>query len=335
MKQFLSVVLLFLSLNAVAQTAEELHETGKTFMLQGDYSNAELVLNRAHQMKPNDASISRDLAFTFYLKKDFPGAEKLIKPIVEREDADEQVFQIAGNIYLAMNDNKECERIYKKGIKKFPGNGPLYNDYGELLLSQNNIEAVKQWETGIEKDPNFSGNYYHLSKFYFNRADYAWSILYGEIFLNLESLTIRTTETKGLLLEAYKKLFNTADLVKTYGAVTKNEFEKAWISCMNKQAFIASSGVGTETLVMIRTRFILDWFANYAEKFPFKLFDQHKDLLQQGLFESYNQWLFGIASDINQFQAWTNLHKEEYAEFTRLQRSRLFRIPEGQYYQGK
>ena len=49
---------------------------------------------------------------------------------------------------------------------------------------------------------------------------------------------------------------------------------------MNKQSAAASSGINAETLTMIRTRFILDWYTNYATKFPFKLFELQRQLLQ-------------------------------------------------------
>lgn len=336
MKRLLFASLLFISVSVLAQTAEELHETGKTFMRQGDYSNAELVFNKALQLKPNDAEIQKDQAFNFYLKRDLVKAKQTITPLLDREDADEQIFQIAGNIYLALDDSKECEKIYKKGLKKFPNSGELYNEYGELLLSLNNKDALLMWETGIEKDPNFSGNYYHAARYYYTNNNRVWTILYGEIFLNLESLTARTVEIKNIVLESYKMLFNNNNLLQSPEySKTKNEFVKAYLTCLDKQSGIAAFGISTETLVMIRTRFILDWNNGYAEKYPYRLFDQHKELLQQGLFDSYNQWLFGAAGNINEFQNWTSLHKEEYAEFNKLQRSRIFKVPAGQYYQSK
>ncbi len=66
-------------------------------------------------------------------------------------------------------------------------------------------EAVKQWEKGIEVDPNHSGNYYNAAKYYYFTQDKVWSIVYGEIFVNLESYSKRTPEIKTILLNSYKK----------------------------------------------------------------------------------------------------------------------------------
>ena len=50
---------------------------------------------------------------------------------------------------------------------------------------------------------------------------------------------------------------------------------------MNKQSSLATRGITTETLTMIRTRFILEWFDKYAAKFPYKLFDYERQLYKK------------------------------------------------------
>jgi len=62
---------------------------------------------------------------------------------------------------------------------------------------------------------------------------------------------------------------------------------------MNKQSLVASYGINPETLTMIRSRFILDWYNTNGDKLPFKLFELQRQLLQEGMFDAYNEWLFG------------------------------------------
>jgi hypothetical protein len=101
---------------------------------------------------------------------------------------------------------------------------------------------------------------------------------------------------------------------------------------MNKQASLATMGLTPETLTMIRTRFILDWFNTYAAKYPFKLFDYQRQLLSEGMFEAYNQWLFGPVDNLASYDNWTRTHAEEYNEFSAFQKTRIFRMPQGQFY---
>src|SRR5205809_3077766 len=120
--------------------------------------------------------------------------------------------------------------------------------------------------------------------------------------MNIESLTERSTEVKKMLLDTYKqKLFTDIDKKDK----KQSEFEKAVAGTYDKQSSLTAKGITIESLNMIRTRFILDWFANYAAKFPFKLFDYQQQLVREGMFEAYDQWLFGPVDNLTAFDLWT------------------------------
>lgn len=313
-----------------AQDVTQLHENARTFMRQGDYSNAILILNRAAQLQPSNIDISKDLGLNYYFAKEYKKALDIYKPLLDREDTDDQCFQVASDIYLALQEPKESEKILKKGLKKFPSSGALYNELGELMWTQKDYDAIKQWEKGIEMQPGFAKNYYNACKYYYFSTDKVWSILYGEIFINIDPLSSHSPEIKNILLESYKKLFAEADLEKSNKE--NNSFVEAYLKTMNKQSTLAAYGIDTESLVMIRIRFILDWTENYKSKFPFKLFEMQQQLLQEGLFDAYNHWIFTAAQNLPAYQNWTNTHVEEYNAFNRFQKSRIFKIPTGQYY---
>ena len=331
-KLFFSFVILFAAVTTTAQDAAELHETARTFMRQGDYTNAILVLNRAAQLDPKNIEIQKDLGLNYYFAKDFAKALEVYKPILERADADDQCFQVAGDIYLAMNNPKECEKIYKKGLKQFPHSGPLYNEYGELLWAQKDFTAIKQWEKGIETDPGFSKNYYNACKYYYFTTDKTWSLLYGEIFLNIEPSSALNPEIKNILVEGYKKLFADANVENEKNNPYKNGFVQAFLHTMNKESHLAAAGINAESLTMIRTRFILDWYNDFGAKYPFKLFELQRQLLQEGMFNAYNEWIFMAAQNLPAYQNWITVNAAEYNELTRFQKGRIFKIPAGQYY---
>jgi hypothetical protein len=101
---------------------------------------------------------------------------------------------------------------------------------------------------------------------------------------------------------------------------------------MNKQNNLALQGLQAESLTMIRSRFILDWFGTYDTKFPFRLFDYQRQLMQEGLFEAYNQWIFGAAQNLGAYQNWISIHPAESTDLTRFQKGSVFKLPSGQYY---
>jgi tetratricopeptide (TPR) repeat protein len=314
---------------------KQMRETAQSFLRNGDYDNAILVLNRALQQDKNNLELQKDLVMAFYYKRDFVKALEGTKALIDRDDADVMTFQIAGNVFKALEEVKDCEKMYKKALKKFPKSGPLYSEYGELLWDLKDFSAIDQWEKGIQADPAFSGNYYNAAQHYFFTKDKVWSLVYGEIFVNMESMTERGAAMKKLLLDGYKeKLFVENDLLKDIDK-NKSEFSKAFLTSMNKQFSLANKGVTTEILTMVRTRFILDWFANNSTKFPFKLFDYQLQLIREGIFEAYNQWLFGTVENLAVYDNWIKTNNEKYAAFTNFQKSRIFKMPAGQYYQAQ
>lgn len=331
-KIFLLPIFSFLLFTAMAQPDQDIqkmHETARDFMKQGDFDNALFVLNKALAIAPEDLDLLKDKAFVSYLKRDYATAIDLGKKITASSKADVQSYQILGLAYKAIADNKSCEKMYKEALQKFPESGILYSEYGDLLSDEKNgSNAIKLWEKGIEVDPNQSSNYYFACGYYANTGNYAWSIIYGELFVNIESLTQRTNEIKQVLLEDYKKMYS-GDYFEN-AMMKAGTFEKAFLENYRQMTKLTDLGITPETLTAIRTRFILNWFNNGdAQKFPFKLFALQRTLLQEGYFNAYNQWLFG---QDDQYKTWMAVNKDESQAFQQYQRNVLFKPLKGQYY---
>lgn len=279
--------------------------------------------------------LKKDLALTYYYKRDFTKALEQVEPLMDRDDADVNVYQIAGSVYKALEQVKDADKMYKKALKKFPRSGALHSEYGELLWSKQDYEAIKLWEKGIEADPSYAGNYYNAALYYYYTKDKVWTLIYGEIFVNMEYLTERATAIKKIIYDAYReKLFGSPEHVVNGREKNKaNGFATAVMQTFEKQSSLANRGINTEVLTAIRTRFILDWYNTHASKFPFKLFDYHQQLIREGMFDAYNQWLFGTTESLPAFDQWTKTHSEAYTKFTTFQKGRVFKMPAGQYYQ--
>ncbi len=330
-KIFLLLAASICFISAIAQPeqdAQTLHETARVFMKQGDYENALFVLNKALAIAPDDLDILKDKAFVSYLKRDFAGAIETGKKITASPKADVQSYQILGLAYKSIADYKNCEKMYKEALQKFPASGILYSEYGDLLnLDKRAGDAIKLWEKGIEIDPSQSSNYYYASEYYANNGNYFWSILYGENFVNIESLTQRTTEIKLVLFDDYKKMFSGNYLDEFLKKATP--FEKAVGEEFLKLNAITNYGITPESLVALRARFILNWYPGKAKAFPYKLFDLQRTLLQEGYFIAYNNWLFDSEDN---FKAWTTSNNEASITYQQYQRNVLFKPIKGQYY---
>ncbi len=340
LKTFFIAGVLF-SQTVFGQDARELFNTATGFQRTGDYSNAILVFNQALQLEPDNFETKKQLGYTFYLKGDLNRAKAIIEPLLSSKEADVQVYQIAGNIYVSREDWKVAQKMYEKALRKFPESGELYNDNGNLLMNFKMYDAaLNSWLKGIEKDPTFPGNYYNATKTYSYSNNPMWCILYGEIFMNMESFTTRTAEIRNILLESYKRLFNDPSLLnsilpdegKKKGRSGDSGFSQAYKQTMGKQMSVVTGGVDLDGLVMVRTRFLLDWDNTYASNYPYALFDFQRRMLKEGLFDAYNQWLFGPAINQAAYRSWTTLHKQEYDTFSKYQRNNPLKPRPDEYY---
>jgi tetratricopeptide (TPR) repeat protein len=336
MKYFFTIlvfVAFFSPVQSQEQTAKLLQETARTLVQKGDFDNAVVILERAKQQEPNNIEILKDLCFASYLKRDFGKAIEVGKELVEKPGADEQAFQLLGLSYKATANSKEAARLYRAALRRFPASGVIYNEYAELLASDNELdEAISQWEKGIEVSPSYSSNYYNATMFYARKNNWIRAALYGEIFLNLESYSKRTEEIKTQLLTVYNNLLSPSSLLQLKDAKTTSGFEKNMIEILAKNTGSAKGNNNIDDLVSVRTKFIVEWVSSKQKTYPFQLFSHQQYLLSQGLFGAYNYWLFTTNANADRSLAWQKEHVKETEGFKAFQQSRVFKLPAGEYY---
>lgn len=338
MKQLIAAALLTaISTFSFAQNdVNSLRESARKLMVSGDMAAAINNLNKAIQADGNNIELKKDLALAYYYDKNYKKALDVIEPVMKSDDGDVASYQLAGTIYKTMQDVKNAEKVYQEGLRLFPRIGSLYSEYGELLdITQKPKEAIAMWEKGMEVAPSYGGNYYNAAIYYYKQPyDKIYAILYGEIYSNMESMNPKTLTIKKMVLDTYKDLFSGTTLQSSIND-TKNPFAKAVLQTYARQGNNISQALTTEALGMIRTRFILDWNNAFAKQYPFQLFDYHTMLMKEGLYESYNQWMFGPVDNEDAFKNWAALHKEDYNRFTQYHSNRIFKMPPGQIYSGK
>ena len=101
-----------------AQQADSLHRVAKQFMRNGDYPNAIIVLTNALKTDPDNLEIQKDLTFTYYLQRNYSASVESGRKLIDRNDADEQCYQILGMAYKAIDENKAGRQNVQTGNKK-------------------------------------------------------------------------------------------------------------------------------------------------------------------------------------------------------------------------
>ncbi|MDE1192759.1 MAG: hypothetical protein PW786_11555 [Arachidicoccus sp.] len=299
----------------------------------GNFDKALAIIKNAEANYPDNAILLKDDAVINTFKKDYINAIASGQKLVSLPDADEQAYQILGSAYTASSKYQEALHVYQQGIRHFPKSSLLYSELGSTLMDNNQPgKAAYAWEKGIQINPSISSNYYFLAKYYAINHNPLWSVLYGEIFINIETFSARTREIKDTLFLQYNALFATDNILQQYIS-NGQPFEKAVASTLQQFKDIVSGGVNPESLYALRGQFLVSWFnSDNAKTYPYKLFDRLLQLSKAGVFEAYNQWLFSSYNQ-SQFVTWAQMNNGEIQEFSKFQKSSVFKVPDEQYYQ--
>ena len=309
------------------------HKQAMDLAKAGKMEKALAVIMQAEQDYPGNMTLLKDQAFINTWNRNYLNAVEVGRKLIAKPDADEQCYQILGSALGADSRYGEAEKVYREAVEKFPENSLLYAEFGDALKQNGKpLLAKTAWEKGIELGPSISSNYYHLAKYYAeNKNNPLWAVLYGEMFVNFESFSGRTSEIRKVVTDAYADLFVTPSVLQGY-IDNGQPFEKAVATTLAQFQDMVSGGVTPESLYALRGQFIVSWFnGEYAKQFSFKLFDRQQQLLKLGIFEAYNQWLFASYNP-SQFVTWGQMHDGLIKEFSKFQKASMFRVPVGEYY---
>jgi tetratricopeptide (TPR) repeat protein len=295
---------------------ERLYQQAQASLAAGGARQAVPLLKQVAELAPNVPAARRDLAQAYILLGQYDKAHEALDPLFDLGTADESAYRLAASAYDAQKEGKKSKAILRRGLQKYPGSGLLYKELGTAYENEADIEtALSTWLEGIEKAPSYHVNYYEAAHAYVYSRKLIWCILYAEIFVNLERQTPRANESRKMLLAAYKRFFfptaaDEAAAKEDKGNRDKepSTFEEAVIATLRKNLPVVSDGVTTENLTMLRTRFILDWKREWAQKYPFALFQHHDAMLRASHFDAYNQFLFGRVENAQAHDAWTKFH---------------------------
>jgi tetratricopeptide (TPR) repeat protein len=320
-KLYLQLMLLFTVSGLRAQEVwpapeiEQMYRHAQEYMGRGDLNDAVITYKQAIALAPDKIVLYKELGNAFYLSGKFAEAEETLSPVCAKPEADTTCYRLLAASQAAQNDNKKALSTLQKGLLRFPLSGLLYHEQGKVFTLEEKPEAaLNAWLDGIAKEPEYAPNYYEASLRYLDTKKVLWGLLYGEIYLDIAHDTAGDENIKNKLFAGYKTLFDgfAAEEAPQYGksqsAKPAKKFEEAVMQVYSRLTPVVSDGISTENLTMVRTRFLMDWFSGYGSKYPFSLFSYQDSLVSYGRFDIWNEWLFGKAESVPEYNAWNTFH---------------------------
>ena len=306
------------------------HEAIK-LMDNGKIDESIKLLKEAQKLDPNRFDYPYELAYAHYIKKDYSGAIKILKEVETHKDITERFYQLLGNSYDILGKTKKAFEVYDTGLEKFPNSGMIYLEKGNVYWGKEEFDkALPFYEKGIELDPAFPSNYYRATLIYLSTTEEVWGMIYGEIFMNIERNSKRTSKISKLLFDTYESQIKfTSD---TSFSVSFSQNAQININDLDNKNFRLPFGIGVyePTLMMsminektinqnslyrIRENFINSYFDNKRNKdYPNILFDYQKKVIETGHFEAYSHWIL-MKGDEDGFDEWYKNNKEKWEAF--------------------
>lgn len=321
---------------AAAQTNQEKAvdkaREGIRLIDNGDVDAGIPLLKEAQKLDPENINYPYELGYAYYAKADYKQASKYLEETVKHKDVSDRVFQLLGNSYDNLGKSDKAIETYEQGLKLFPNSGKLYLELGIIQMMKKEYgKALSYFEKGIELDPGFSSNYYWAAKLYCSSDEEVWGMIYGELFMNLERNSKRTSEMSKLLYDTYASEIQFTSDTTISVSFSKNATVNV-TDLKDPAKFKLPFGIGVyePTLMLsmlpehaidlysldrIRTAFLDAYFKNgHASEYPNVLFDYQRKLQEAGQFEAYNHWLL-MKGDEDAFQQWQATHTAMWDRF--------------------
>ncbi|MFT5858309.1 MAG: tetratricopeptide (TPR) repeat protein [Flavobacteriaceae bacterium] len=299
-------------------------------MEEGDIKGSLKLLKKAKKLEPNNITVDYETAFAYGLDKNFKKAIATCEKMTEHPDVFARVYQMLGNNYDYNEEPEKAIEAYERGMNIFPNSGPLYLERGNMELMKDEFNnALTYYITGIEVDPKHSSNYYRAAKLYLASEDTYLGLIYGELFMNLERGSARTSEMSELLYNAYDtgiEYISDTSMSVNFASdkidLTDGDLEnlKLPYGVIVYAPVITISLIGTDevslsSLAKIRANFINIYYEQkHNEEYPNVLFEYHKEMIADGHFEAYNHWLM-MKGDSDAFDQWLETNQEKWDDF--------------------
>ncbi|MES2574837.1 MAG: tetratricopeptide repeat protein [Bacteroidota bacterium] len=296
-------------------------------MDEGKYDESIAMLKECEKVDPKDYTYPYEIALAYTYKKEYQKAIDQLEKIKKYESIAADYYQLLGNNYDYAGKPEKAMSVYDDGLKKFPNAGRLYLEKGVILEFQEKYtEAIASYEKGVKVDPMYSSNYYRLALLYSKSTNKLAGLIYGEIFINLERTTKRTSDMSKLLYETYKGAITIdgdktgiefCEILMDMNDINKKDITLPFCAVFGKNFILSildQKEVNLNSLSEMRIAFLKSYYTEDFKKYPNVLLKYQKTILDNDIFEAYSKYIFQVGAP-NEFKEWKTNNKEKYDKF--------------------
>ena len=200
----LALLSLFCIGTALAQTPrDERIARAVERMDDGDYDEAARLLESVLAADPKNFLANYETGYLLYMQERYEEAVEVLRRI-KRKDYP-PLYQLLGNAYDMAGDRKRAVKTYEKGLRENPDAGRLYLELGNIAYAERQYDrALACYRRGATVDPAHPSNYRSLALLYAISTEPVWTLVWGELFMNLERGSGRTSAMSETLARTYR-----------------------------------------------------------------------------------------------------------------------------------
>jgi len=357
-KPILLITLFLLIGNAIngqnnKEKALELGRNGMKLMDEGKLDESIDFLERAQKLDPERMDYPYEIAYASYRKEDYTKAIEILNTITEHKDVTDVVYQLLGNAYDLIKKPELALETYQNGMDKFPNSGKFHLESGSIKYHNEEYnEAIAFWEDGIKVNPNYSSNYYRLSKVFSLTEERIWTLLYGEYFILLEPNTHRTEEISKLLYENYQKSYEVqTDSTGQFHLTEKGfqivindkkdirkmkkgvlPFEGTFATAFAFSAINFQNDINIASIYIARKNFLDFWFneKKFDKDYPNKLLEYQEKVQKKDFLKTYTYWILSKGNP-TEYQEWYSENEQNFTDFANWFNENRIEIKEKDY----
>ena len=306
--------------------AKKLFEQGINEHDNGNYDKAISLYEQALEIEPGNEVIIYEMGYTYSALKNYQKVVSLISAQIEKGVKNPDMYVLLGNVYDEMNDPYKSIETYKAGLEKFPNSGVMYYNYGITLAKQKEMEkALEKFEKGIAVDPAYPSNFYMAAKLLDGSSQSIWSVLYGEIYLNLIPDNARAEELSKMIYDFYASRIKKTDDGYTVSVNPFNSLgDKDRVNLQGRYEMYSLLGVtalqeyglNLDGFAHLRDVIAKLWTEKNEPQYQNILFDRQKQLMDMNkdYLTCYNYLILAYA-DPDSFSAWYDKNKSTFDAF--------------------
>ena len=240
-----------------------------------------------------------------------------------------------GNAYDMAGDRKRAVKTYEKGLRENPDAGRLYLELGNIAYAERQYDrALACYRRGATVDPAHPSNYRSLALLYAISTEPVWTLVWGELFMNLERGSGRTSAMSETLARTYRDniriegdtavrmTFSRNGRVAREGLRLRIPFGTAVFEVAARAALTADGIPDSLTLDVLsdmRERFVDRYFEKY-DRMLFDddaarpLMDYQRQVKEAGMMRPYNYWVLSQGFP-DEFRQWRDEHAVQWQDF--------------------